>query len=80
MNLSSWTVPMDLGPGRGCHDAIRSLHNYLYKHEVQTVLDVDLENFFRHNRSQIAGRLVKGENQGINGYSVTLPVCSKPEC
>ena len=33
-------------PGRGFHDAIRSLHNYLYKHEVQTVLDVDLENFF----------------------------------
>jgi len=33
-------------PGRGCHNAIRSLNNYLYKNEVQTVLDVDLENFF----------------------------------
>lgn len=33
-------------PGRGCHNATRSLNNYLYKNEVQTVLDVDLENFF----------------------------------
>jgi RNA-directed DNA polymerase len=33
-------------PGRGCHDAIRALHHHLYRHEVQTVLDVDLANFF----------------------------------
>ncbi len=33
-------------PGRGCHDAIRALHQHLYRHEVQTVLDVDLANFF----------------------------------
>ena len=33
-------------PGRGCHDAIRALHHHLYRHDVQTVLDVDLANFF----------------------------------
>jgi retron-type reverse transcriptase len=33
-------------PGQGCHDAIRSLHQYLFRHEVETVLDVDLANFF----------------------------------
>ena len=33
-------------PGRGCHDAIRVLADYLYQHEVETVIDVDLANFF----------------------------------
>jgi len=33
-------------PDRGCHDAIRSLHQYLFKNQVSTVIDVDLENFF----------------------------------
>lgn len=33
-------------PKRGCHDAIRALHQHLYRYEVQTVLDVDLANFF----------------------------------
>ena len=33
-------------PGRGCHDAIRSLSQHLYRCDVQTVLDVDLANFF----------------------------------
>ena len=33
-------------PGRSCHDAIESLHAYLSTHEVETVLDVDLSNYF----------------------------------
>lgn len=33
-------------PGRGPHDAIRALHQYLYRHPVQTVIDVDLAQFF----------------------------------
>lgn len=33
-------------PGRGCHDAIESLHAHLSTHEVETVLDVDLSNYF----------------------------------
>lgn len=33
-------------PRKGCHDAIKALHSYLYKNEIQTVVDVDLANFF----------------------------------
>ena len=32
--------------GRGCHDAIKALHKYLFWNEVETVIDVDLKNFF----------------------------------
>jgi group II intron reverse transcriptase/maturase len=33
-------------PGLGCHDAIRDLQEYLYKNQVQTVIDVDLAGYF----------------------------------
>lgn len=33
-------------PGRSCHDAIKDLHQHLYRHEVETVIDIDLANFF----------------------------------
>lgn len=33
-------------PGRGCHDAIRDLQHYLHASEIQTVIDIDLKNFF----------------------------------
>jgi RNA-directed DNA polymerase len=33
-------------PGRGCHDAIKDLQHYLYESEIQTVIDIDLKNFF----------------------------------
>jgi RNA-directed DNA polymerase len=33
-------------PGRGCHDAIRGLQNYLNGHSIQTIIDIDLKNFF----------------------------------
>jgi len=33
-------------PGRGCHDAIKTLRDYLYKNEVEVVIDVDIANFF----------------------------------
>ena len=29
-------------PGRGPHDSIRALHQYLYGHEVESVIDVDI--------------------------------------
>jgi group II intron reverse transcriptase/maturase len=32
--------------GRGCHDAIRDLQHYLYANETQTIIDIDLQNFF----------------------------------
>ncbi|MBT4504247.1 MAG: group II intron reverse transcriptase/maturase [Gemmatimonadetes bacterium] len=33
-------------PGRGCHDAIRALHQHLFRYKVQTVIDVDLAGYF----------------------------------
>lgn len=33
-------------PGRGCLDAITTLQHYLHDNEVQTVIDLDLKNFF----------------------------------
>ena len=33
-------------PGKGCHDAIKALHYHLYKNEIQTIIDIDLKNFF----------------------------------
>jgi group II intron reverse transcriptase/maturase len=32
--------------GKGCHDAIRDVSTYLFRYEVQVVIDVDLANFF----------------------------------
>jgi group II intron reverse transcriptase/maturase len=32
--------------GMGCHDAIKDLNQYLFRHEVQTIIDIDLSNFF----------------------------------
>lgn len=33
-------------PGRSCHGAIEALQHYLYRNEVETVIDIDLANFF----------------------------------
>lgn len=33
-------------PGRSCHTAIKGLINHLYSNEIQTVIDIDLKNFF----------------------------------
>lgn len=33
-------------PGKSCHDAIKALTNHLYKNDNQTVIDIDLKNFF----------------------------------
>lgn len=33
-------------PGRSCHMAIKRLHHYLFQKEIETVIDVDLKNFF----------------------------------
>lgn len=32
--------------GKSCHDAIKELHNHLYKTNVEIIIDVDLANFF----------------------------------
>jgi len=33
-------------PGRGCHDAVRDLRQYVLERETQIVIDIDLSNFF----------------------------------
>lgn len=33
-------------PGKGCHDAIKDLQHYLYANNTQTIIDIDLKNFF----------------------------------
>jgi RNA-directed DNA polymerase len=33
-------------PGKGCHDAIKDLQNHLHVHNIQTVIDIDLKNYF----------------------------------
>jgi group II intron reverse transcriptase/maturase len=33
-------------PGRGCHEAIRALHQHLYRKEVETIIDLDIANYF----------------------------------
>lgn len=32
--------------GMGCHDAIKAVSRYLYRYDVQTVIDLDIANFF----------------------------------
>ncbi len=33
-------------PGKSCHDAIKALHKFLYKNEIEIVIDIDMANFF----------------------------------
>ena len=33
-------------PGRGPHDAVRDLQHYLYSHDVEGVIDIDIASYF----------------------------------
>lgn len=33
-------------PGKSCHNAIKDLQNHLYVHDIQTIIDIDLKNYF----------------------------------
>jgi Reverse transcriptase (RNA-dependent DNA polymerase) len=33
-------------PGRGCHEALRALHQHFYRKEVETIIDLDMANYF----------------------------------
>lgn len=46
-------------PGRSCHDAIKELDAHLYAHEVETVIDVDLANFFGSISHQKAIEIIR---------------------
>jgi group II intron reverse transcriptase/maturase len=44
--------------GRGCHDAIKALYQQLYKNDVQTVIDIDLANYFGTISYQLLVRML----------------------
>lgn len=46
-------------PGRDCHTAIKALVNHLYHNEIQTVLDIDLKNFFGTIDHQLLEKIFK---------------------
>jgi RNA-directed DNA polymerase len=33
-------------PGKSCHNAIKDLQNHLYVHDIETIIDIDLKNYF----------------------------------
>lgn len=46
-------------PGRSCHTAIEALLNHLYSSEIQTVIDIDLKNFFGTIEHQLLEDILK---------------------
>jgi RNA-directed DNA polymerase len=44
---------------RGCHDAIKDLHKYLYQNEVESIIDVDLANYFGMIGHQVAEEILR---------------------
>lgn len=46
-------------PGRSCHDAIEALHAHLSTHEVETIIDVDLANYFGSISHQEAIKVIR---------------------
>lgn len=56
-------VSFGFRPGLGCHDAIRALAQHLYQNPTETVLDLDLKNFFgsidHKNLNEILSKKIK---------------------
>jgi retron-type reverse transcriptase len=46
-------------PNRGCHTAIKDLSDHLYTNEIETVIDIDLKNFFGTIDHQILEEILK---------------------
>lgn len=53
-------------PKRGCHDAIKSLTNYLYENRIQTVIDIDLKNFFGTINHKILEEILRNKIKDFN--------------
>lgn len=58
-------------PKRGCHDAIKHLHEHLFKTEVMTVIDVDLKKLFWNNQPLQSYSRPQDEDQRRGVY----PLC-----
>lgn len=61
-------------PNRGCHDALESLYHYLYRHRIQVVIDVDIENYFDSIDHEILATLLreKIKDQRIIRYIIRM--------
>lgn len=46
-------------PGKSCHDAIEALHAHLSIHKVETIIDVDLANYFGSISHQEAIKVIR---------------------
>jgi len=46
-------------PGRNCHDAIEAIHAHLSTHKVETIIDVDLANYFGSISHQEAIKVIR---------------------
>lgn len=46
-------------PGKSCHTAVRGLLDHLYKNRIQTVIDIDLKNFFGTIDHQLLENLLR---------------------
>jgi len=46
-------------PGKSCHTAIQALLNHLYENDIQTVIDIDLKNFFGTIEHQLLEDILK---------------------
>ena len=57
-------------PGKNCHDALKDLHQHLFREEVETIIDVDLENFFGTIDHKILEDLLRSKNQGYEVYAL----------
>ncbi len=69
-----WNCSYGFRPGRGCHDAIKALHKYLYQEDVQTVIDIDLANFFGTINHELLENIIKEKVQDtrFNRYLVRM--------
>lgn len=45
--------------GKGCHDVIKDLQQYLYEKPIQTIIDIDLKNFFGTIDHEIMENMLK---------------------
>jgi len=69
-----WNCSFGFRPKRGCHDAIRALHKHLFREDVQTVIDIDLANFFGTINHKILESIIKEKirDTRFNRYLVRM--------
>jgi len=66
-------------PKRGCHTAIKDLRKYLYEHPVETVIDIDLKNFFGTIDHKLLEETLKKRSPMKSSFATSYG-CLKPEC